>query len=75
MKKSCLEKNVGPIDRLVRLAIVAVLWIWPLTTAMSTVGTAIMSALGGIILVTAVTGYCLLYDVLNWSTVRRHSHA
>ncbi|WP_430626723.1 YgaP-like transmembrane domain [Sulfobacillus thermotolerans] len=48
---------------------------WPLTTAMSTVGTAIMSALGGIILVTAVTGYCLLYDVLNWSTVRRHSHA
>lgn len=75
MDTSCLEKNVGSIDRIVRLALAVALWIWPLTTGLSALETAVMAALAGILLVTVITGYCPLYGAMNWSTRKHRSRA
>lgn len=56
-----LEKNVGSADRGIRLVIVAALWVWPNATAVSRVGAELLGAVGGILLVTAITQYCGLY--------------
>jgi hypothetical protein len=43
----CLKQNVGSVDRIIRLAVAVVLWIWPLVTASAFIGAEILSALGG----------------------------
>ncbi|PSR34923.1 MAG: hypothetical protein C7B46_03145 [Sulfobacillus benefaciens] len=67
-----LEKNVGWVDRVVRIVIVAVLWIWPLNTSFSPFTTVVMAAIGGILFSTVITQYCPLWDMLGVSTIKGH---
>jgi len=67
---NCLAKNVGAVDRVVRLMIILGLWIWPLAVPMSTVMTEVMALIGGALLVTVVTAHCMVYSMMNISTRR-----
>ncbi len=70
-----LEKNVGWIDRMVRTVIIAILWIWPLTTSLSILTTVVMAALGGILFSTVITQYCPLWAMLGVSTLKGNLHS
>lgn len=71
MEKSqaaCLAKNVGPIDRLVRAVLVLALWLWPLATSMPVAATEVLALMGGALLVTIITGHCVVYSLFHVST-------
>ncbi len=64
----CIDKNVGPADRLARAVILAALWMWPLATRLPVVVTELAGLVGGALLVTVITGHCVVYSLLHWST-------
>ncbi len=64
-----LPKNVGPLDRAVRLALVTGLWSVPPITPFAIVGSGIRGAVGGMLLTTALTQHCTVYQLLGISTM------
>ena len=65
---ACIAKNVGPLDRLMRAVIVVALWLWPLATPMPVAATEALALIGGALLVTLVTGHCVVYSLVHLST-------
>ncbi len=63
-----IAKNVGPLDRLVRAVIVVALWLWPLATPLPVAVTEVLALMGGALLVTIVTGHCVVYSLFHLST-------
>ncbi len=67
-----MAANVGSVDRVLRLIVGAALIVAPLLNIFglgaSTVAAYVLMALGGILVLTAVFGTCLLYSVMGIST-------
>ncbi|MCX7831464.1 MAG: DUF2892 domain-containing protein [Actinobacteria bacterium] len=64
-------KNVGPIDKAVRLSIAAVLIIlYALGVIKGALGI-IALVIAFVLIVTSLTGFCFLYRVLGISTLRK----
>jgi hypothetical protein len=61
-------KNVGPIDRLVRLGAALVAVVIALLVGAGSMLGIVLFAVGAILLVTAVVGFCPLYRLLGLST-------
>lgn len=63
-----MKKNVGNIDRIVRILLALVFgYLYFTGTAVGPVGTVLL-VLGGIFLLTALVGTCPIYSVLGMST-------
>ena len=58
------SKNVGDLDRFIRLLIVVGLGYWGYAT-----GSWLIFAIGGLLLITVFTGRCLLYTIAKTGTV------
>ncbi|HUU40649.1 MAG TPA: DUF2892 domain-containing protein [Desulfatiglandales bacterium] len=63
-----MKKNMGTIDRIVRLALVILVLILYLTGVISGVVAIILGVLALIFLVTSLVGFCPLYSFLKIST-------
>jgi hypothetical protein len=67
-----MKQNVGIIDRIIRVLLAIGLFYvamtWPMTSAIRI----ILSVVGGLLLVTSVTGFCLIYKLFGWSTLKSH---
>lgn len=65
-----MTQNVGEIDRLVR-AVVGVILILAGFSVGEGVWQITLYVLGGLLVVTAVTGYCLIYKLFGISTLKK----
>jgi hypothetical protein len=65
-----MQKNEGTIDRWIR-AILGILIIYLAHQVFSGVGQIVGYILGVIVLITALTGYCLLYQILGINTKQK----
>ena len=64
-----MVKNEGPLDRLVRAVLGVALVLLAYLMNMG-VASWIIGIIGGIVIITAITGFCGLYKVLGISTVK-----
>lgn len=77
MKK---KQNVGMIERVLRVALGGALAIWALVLLFGGGGLiwllvyVALIALGIDFVVTGITGYCPLYNLLGWSTAPAKAH-
>jgi small neutral amino acid transporter SnatA (MarC family) len=77
-----MKKNLGTIERVLRVALGGALAIWALSALLfagddliwQLVNVALI-ALGVDFVVTGIRGYCPLYNRLGWSTVQPSTHA
>lgn len=68
-----MQRNEGPIDRMVRLVLGAVALILAfviLDAGSGAAGGVVLAVIGAIILFTAATGSCLLYSLFHFSTTK-----
>ncbi len=65
-----LQKNMGTIDRSIRVIISVSIWALHATGRVDGIISVILGMVGGTILATAVLGYCPLYLPFNFSTKR-----
>ncbi len=68
-----MKPNEGPVDRIIRAVLGAVLLIvglWPLGGVQGAAGGIVAAVIGAILLFTAITGFCLIYRLLGISTLR-----
>ena len=74
------NRNLGKIERGMRIALGGALALWALVLLFSGGGLiwvlahVALVALGADFLVTGVRGYCPLYNLLGWSTIERTTH-
>ncbi|MBC7222759.1 MAG: DUF2892 domain-containing protein [Anaerolineae bacterium] len=69
-----MEANEGTVDRIVRLVVgVVLLWagLWPLGGLGGAAWGIVLALIGLVLLVTAATGFCLIYRILGISTRQR----
>lgn len=66
-----MTKNVGPIDRIVRIAAFVVIAILILTKALTGAAAIILGIIGVALLITAIVGHCRLYTLLKISTAKK----
>jgi hypothetical protein len=69
VKEVAMNKNVGTIDKVIRIILGIVLMIVAFTTA-STVLKVVLFIIGLVALVTALSGFCLLYKLLGVNTCK-----
>lgn len=73
-------KNIGTVERVLRVIIGGALAVWALSLLLSGNGIlwqlldAALVALGIDFVVTGIRGYCPLYARLGWSTTRHEAH-
>lgn len=68
-----MRRNEGPVDRIVRLVLGAVALILAfliLDAGDGAVGGIVLALIGALIVLTAATGYCLLYGLFHFSTIK-----
>ncbi|HUU63790.1 MAG TPA: DUF2892 domain-containing protein [Dehalococcoidia bacterium] len=68
-----MQRNEGSVDRIVRLVLGAVALILAfliLDAGSGAVGGVVLAVIGAIILLTAATGCCLLYNLFHFSTIK-----
>jgi len=63
-----MKKNIGPVDRIVRLALAIVVLVLYLTGVISGTAALILGVLAVILVVTSLLGFCPLYLVFKIST-------
>jgi len=66
-----MKSNMGILDRLVRVGLVAVVAVLFFTGQLSTAAAVVLGILSLVFLVTSVVGVCPLYLLLGLSTRRR----
>jgi hypothetical protein len=64
-----MQTNESTIDRIIRAVLGVALIVGALALGIASVGGIILLVVGGVLAVTAATGFCPLYRVLGWSTV------
>lgn len=67
-------RNEGTVDRIVRAVVgVILLWagLWPLAGLQAAVLGIIVALIGLILVITAITGFCLIYRLLGISTLKK----
>jgi len=63
-----MKKNMGSVDRIIRISIAAIVAIFYFTgTITGTVGTVLL-VLGGIFLVTSLVSFCPIYAIFGYRT-------
>ncbi|HUY47786.1 MAG TPA: DUF2892 domain-containing protein [Streptosporangiaceae bacterium] len=67
-----MRRNEGAVDRWLRLILAALGWWLAASLGYGTAGGVIVLVVAGILVVTAVTGYCPLYALLRISTRGGH---
>ncbi len=68
-----MERNESTLDRIVRAVVgsaLIALAVWGFDLASGSLLGILLAALGGILLFTAVTGFCVLYKLFGVSTCR-----
>lgn len=65
-----LTNNVGPIDRVIRLGLGALLLLAPATEAAGQLPVWLLPAVGVVLILTALVGFCPLYRLFGLSTAR-----
>lgn len=68
------QQNEGTVDRIVRAVLgLILLWagLWPLGGLQAAVLGIIVALVGFILVVTAITGFCLIYRILGISTLKK----
>jgi len=71
-----VQKNLGTVERVVRVVLGAGLAVWALSRFLNgdvlgwRIAYAVLIALGLDFVVTGIRGYCPLYKRLGWSTAR-----
>ena len=71
------KKNLGTIERVMRIGLGAALAIWALVLLFAGGGLIwilahiALAALGADFVVTGIRGYCPLYNLLDWTTAER----
>jgi hypothetical protein len=65
-----MTRNESTADRLVRFVLGAAAVVWGAMIGWGTVGGIVLLAVGAILVVTALLGFCPLYRVLGISTAR-----
>jgi hypothetical protein len=68
-----MKRNMGLVDRLIRVALVAAVAVLILTGQLSTVAAVILGALAVVFLVTSIVGVCPLYLLFGLSTRSRRA--
>jgi hypothetical protein len=63
-----MRKNIGIIDRILRVALAVLVGILFFTGHISGLTAIILSIIGVVLFLTAVFGICPLYFLFNWST-------
>lgn len=66
-----MHRNVGNADRIVRIVLAALALVWALSLGATTAGGLAVLAVGAILLVTALVGFCPLYRILGISTAAK----
>lgn len=66
-----MKQNVGIIDRIIRVILAILLFYGAMMWITSSWIRIVMSVVGGILLVTSVTGFCALYKLFRFSTVKQ----
>jgi len=68
------ERNESTVDRIVRAVLgLILLWVglWPLGGLQATVVGIIVALIGLVLVVTAITGFCLIYRLVGISTLKK----
>ncbi len=65
-----MSKNVGAIDRVIRIIVGLVLLYGGYYFGISTIVGIILIVLGAISIIDAITGFCLIYKILGISTAK-----
>jgi hypothetical protein len=66
-----MKANMGLVDRIVRVGLVAVVAVLVFSGWLSPVAAVILGILGGVLLLTSIVGVCPLYLPLHISTRRQ----
>ena len=66
-----MKRNIGIVDRVIRIALAAVVAVLYFTHHLSTVAAVILGILAVIFLVTGLVGVCPLYLAFGFSTKRK----
>lgn len=72
-RKLLTEKNVGLVDRAVRLVAGVLLLGFALLSGSDMIVRAVLGIIGVAGIVTSALGHCTLYSLLGWSTLREKS--
>jgi hypothetical protein len=68
-----IKRNIGTIDRIARLiggAVFLIIAFLVLDAADAAAGGIVLAVIGALLVMTAVTGYCLGYRLFNYSTIK-----
>jgi hypothetical protein len=71
LKTTIMNKNIGKIDKIVRLAIAIIISILYITKTVSGTVGFVLLAVGGILLLTAVIDFCPLYKVCKFKGTKK----
>jgi hypothetical protein len=66
-----MKQNIGIIDRIIRVLLAILLFYGAMAWVTSSWLRITMSVVGGILLVTSVTGFCALYKLFRFSTTKQ----
>ncbi len=70
-----MKQNEGLVDRIIRVVLSLILFYGAMFWVSSSWLRILMAVVGGIILVTAVTGFCAIYAIFKISTNKKTSYA
>lgn len=73
MANTNVSVNTGVADRVIRLVLGVALVLWPTLAAWETWTTTVLAAVGGALIIMALTGHCGLYRLIGISTARSKS--
>lgn len=68
-----MKKNIGTIDRLVRIFLAVVFYVLIFTKVFFGAGAIITGILGGVFLLTGIFGFCPTYTLFGLHTLRTKS--
>ena len=66
-----MERNVGTVDRVIRIILGLILLIGPMQMGYSCAVAYIVMLIGVILLITGIIGYCGLYNVIGINTLKK----
>ncbi|MBN1897283.1 MAG: DUF2892 domain-containing protein [Spirochaetes bacterium] len=66
-----MKKNVGPVDRIIRLILALIFGILYFTGSVTGIGGLVLLVLGIIFLFTSIVNSCLIYTLLGISTAKK----
>ncbi len=66
-----VKKNVGIVDRIIRVALVVPAALFGVLGVVSGVWLVVLGVVAGVILITGVVGHCPVYHLFGWKT--RHA--